>query len=182
MQRRRSRLSFVARGLLPFAGVALVAAACAEPDGEGYPHDDIGQAEEAVTVCAAGDTVKGLDVSHYQGAIDFAKLKAAGYKFAFMKATEGTGYTDEKFKTNWANAKSTGVLRGAYHFFRPSYDGVAQAKHFVSVMGALHDGDLPPVLDLEVQDGVSDATVIARAKDFLAKVKELSGRTPMIYS
>ena len=73
-------------------------------------------------------------------------------------------------------------MRGAYHFFRPKYDGVAQAKHFVATMGTLADDDLPPVCDLEVQDGVSDATVIARTKDFLETMEKLSGKKPMIYT
>lgn len=153
-----------------------------DDDGAGTPSDDLGESRDGLTVCAKGSTVKGLDVSHWQGSIDFAKVKADGYRFVFMKATEGTSYVDDTFEKNWAAAKKAGLIRGAYHFFRPKYDGVAQAKHFASVMGTLTDSDLPPVLDLEVQDGVSDATVIARAKAFLAELEKRSGKKPVIYT
>jgi MYXO-CTERM domain-containing protein len=180
MARRRS---LVVRVVAPaFVAVAVAACAFSPEEGGGTPSDDIGTAGEGLTVCAKGSTTKGIDVSHYQGTITWSKVYAAGYRFAIMKATEGTGYTDPNFKTNWANSKKAGLLRGAYHFFRPSVDGVAQAKHFVSVMGTLGDLDLPPVCDLEVQDGVSDATVIQRTKDFMKTVKSLTGRTPMLYS
>jgi MYXO-CTERM domain-containing protein len=163
---------------------ALTVAACAfdMEEGGGTPSDDLGTVEEGLTVCAAGSTIKGIDVSHWQGSINWTKVYGAGYRFAIMKASEGTGYTDDTFKTNWAASKKAGLIRGAYHFFRPKYDGVAQAKHFVSVMGNLTTTDLPPVLDLEVQDGVSDATVISRAKAFLETVEKLTGKTPVIYT
>lgn len=170
-------------GLL-FAPVALgvLATACiAQPDGT--PSDgrwsSTGQAQ---TVCAAGPTVKGVDVSHWQGTIDWQQAKGTGIKFAFMKATEGTTFVDPEFSNNWAGAKQQGILRGAYHFFRAGSDGVAQAQHFVNVMGPLANGDLPPVLDLETMDGQSSATVIQRSKDFMAEVEKLTGRTPAIYS
>jgi uncharacterized protein (TIGR03382 family) len=163
---------------------ALTVGACAfqMDEGDGTPSDDIGTVEQGLTVCAAGKTVKGVDVSHWQGSINWSKVYGDGYRFVIMKASEGTGYTDDTFKTNWAAAKKAGLVRGAYHFFRPKYDGVAQAKHFVSVMGKLSTTDLPPVLDLEVQDGVSDATVISRAKAFLETVEKLSGKRPVIYT
>jgi GH25 family lysozyme M1 (1,4-beta-N-acetylmuramidase) len=178
-----SHRSLVVRVLAPsFVCLAVAACAFSPEEGGGTPSDDIGVSGEGLTVCAKGSTTKGIDVSHYQGTINWTKVYGGGYRFAIMKASEGTGYTDPTFKTNWAAAKKAGLLRGAYHFFRPSVDGVAQAKHFVSVMGTLADTDLPPVCDLEVQDGVSDATVIQRTKDFMAKVKSLTGRTPMLYS
>ncbi len=164
--------------------IALTAAACAADtdDGSGTPSDDIGQTSDAITVCADGPTVKGVDVSHYQGSINWTKVAGAGYTFVVMKASEGTSYTDPTFKTNWAAAKNAGLVRGAYHFFRANVDGKAQAKHFASVIGTLGKQDLPPVLDLETQDGVSDATVISRAKAFLTELESLTGKTPIIYS
>src|SRR5277367_3088008 len=75
--------------------------------------------EEAVMVCAKGPVVKGVDVSHYDGAIDWGKVKAAGIDFAFMKATESTDFIDPEFAANWKFAASNNVIRGAYHFLRP---------------------------------------------------------------
>ena len=177
----RSRLS-VRSLALGSAALALCACSVGSDDGTGTPSDDIGQAQSDVVRCADGATTKGIDVSSYQGTIHWAEVRAAGYRFAIIKATEGTSFVDPKFETNWAHAKGAGVLRGAYHFFRPSVDGVTQAKHFVQVMGQLTDEDLPPVCDLEVQDGVSDHTVIVRVRDFMQTVKELTGRTPMLYT
>src|SRR4051812_44035850 len=61
-------------------------------------------------------TVHGVDVSKYQGEIDWQAAKASGVRFAWIKATEGGDHMDEKFYQNWQNAKAAGVPRGAYHF------------------------------------------------------------------
>ncbi len=100
----------------------------------------------------------GIDVSHWQGSINWPKVKAAGMQFAFMKATESTTYTDTAFATNWAGAASVGIYRGAYHFARPSTasgSAVKQADYFVSRVGSFQGaGTLPPVLDLEATGGL----------------------------
>jgi len=168
----------LAVGLVAFG---VLAGGCAA-ERDGTASDGLRTTEQAQTVCAAGPTTKGIDVSHWQGTIDWQKVKGDGIQFAIAKATEGTSFVDPEFAANWAGMKQTGVLRGAYHFFRASSDGVAQAQHFVQVMGPLADGDLPPVLDLEVMDGQPSATVIQRSKDFMAEVEKLTGRTPMLYS
>ena len=60
--------------------------------------------------------IHGIDVSKYQGDIDWNKVKDSGVKFVWIKATEGGDHTDEKFAANWAGAKAAGIPRGAYHF------------------------------------------------------------------
>src|SRR5690348_14694718 len=82
------------------------------------PADDraVGSLDEAATVCPAGATVTGIDVSHYQGTVDWAKVAGSGRKFGIVKATEGTGYIDSSFAANWSAMKKAGVLRSAYHF------------------------------------------------------------------
>ena len=93
----------------------------------------------------------GIDVSHHQGAIDWAQVAGAGVRFAFAKATEGRNYVDPQYATNKAGAALSGVVFGAYHFAQPdgtANDAVLEADHFVDV-AQLEPGDLVPVLDIE---------------------------------
>ncbi|MBU6455879.1 MAG: glycoside hydrolase family 25 protein, partial [Cyanobacteria bacterium REEB67] len=105
------------------------------------------------TVEATGPSfLNGVDISHFQGSVDFEKLKAAGIAFVFIKATEGGTLVDEKFAVYWKAAKAAGIPRGAYHFFRPKGSVQAQIANFVNTVGSLKVGDLPPVVDLEVPE------------------------------
>ena len=137
--------------------------------------------DEAATVCAAGPTVSGIDVSSYQGTIDWARVAGSGRKFGIAKASEGTGYTDPTFAGNWSGMAKNGMLRGAYHFFRASVDAVAQAQHFVSIVGKLGPNDFT-MLDLEVTDGQSAATVASRALTWLKTVEQMTGKMPIVYT
>jgi lysozyme len=93
--------------------------------------------------------LKGIDISHYNGQVDFAKIKAAGCEFVFIKATEGTDLVDARFNANWHGAKAAGIVRGAYHFFQPGVSVTKQADNFLKVVGQLEPGDLFPVIDAE---------------------------------
>lgn len=93
------------------------------------------------------DTIQGIDVSHHQKDIQWWRISKVN--FVFIKATEGISRSDERFKENWDSSKSHGILRGAYHFYRPSVSAKDQFKHFSSRV-ILEKGDLPPVLDAEV--------------------------------
>jgi lysozyme len=125
--------------------------------------------------------VKGIDVSHYQGEIDWPTVKASGIAFAFIKATEGTDNVDEMFATNWKAAGKAKVARGAYHFFHPNLDGAAQARHFLA--HATHaTGDLPPVLDLEETDDATAATIRQEALVWCEAVETAWGVKPIIYT
>lgn len=127
--------------------------------------------------------IHGIDVSHYQGDIDWAKVKAAGIVFAYAKATDGDTYTDPKFHANWQGMLGAGVLRGAYHFFQTNDDPATQANHFVEAIGALGADDLPPVVDLEVSNGVYGGnSIAANLQIWLDTVESATGRTPMIYT
>ncbi len=138
--------------------------------------------EQMLSVCAGSNTVPGIDVSHWDGTIDWAMVNGAGVKWAYAKATESTNYTDPTFATNWSGMKSAGVLRGAYHFFHPDVDGTAQADRFIGVMGTLGASDLPPMLDWEVSNGASGATAAANAQAFIDRVKSVTGRPTVIYT
>jgi lysozyme len=141
-----------------------------------------GNSGEALTVCAAGPTVKGVDVSVYQGTVNWKSVKASGRAFAFARVSDGLDYPDSKFDTNWAGIKAAGLLRGAYQFFRPGQDPTKQADMFVAKMGTLGEDDLPPVMDMEVTDGQSPATIQAHMKTWLARVELKTGRKPLIYT
>ena len=102
---------------------------------------------------------KGIDVSHWQGTIDFKKVKAAGYDFVIIKAggSDNGRYTDKKFYTNYQKAVEAGLHVGAYYFNGPkcqgAASGVADAKHFLQILGKLKF-DYPVFCDIEAQPAV----------------------------
>lgn len=122
-------------------------------------------------------TAKGIDISFYQKDINWWEVK--DIHFTFIKATEGTSIADSRFKENWDSAKHYGILRGAYHFYRPYVSAKDQFNHFKSVV-SVDSGDLPPVLDLEVntrypQHFKKEVLV------WLEMAEEHYGVTPIIY-
>ena len=127
---------------------------------------------------------EGVDVSSWQGAIDFARVKAAGRRFVIAKATEGSTWTDSRYAFNKASAMANGLKFTGYHFARPGTnagDAVSEANHFVAVLG-LKRGMLVPALDLEVSGGLSVSALQTWTKTFLTRVYGLTGVRPMIYS
>ncbi len=123
----------------------------------------------------------GIDVSHYQGQVNWATVKAAGVAFAFAKATDGLTHPDAFFSANWSGIKNAGLVRGAYHFFRPAQDAAAQAQTFLQAV-ALQSGDLPPVLDVENADGVSNNVLQSGVQTWLETVRAQTGVTPIVYA
>lgn len=92
--------------------------------------------------------VMGVDVSRYQGNIDWSVLASQNVTFAFIKATEGSSFQDICFAENWKEVKKTDIYAGAYHFFSFESSGETQAQNFIDTVGEL-DGNLPPVVDFE---------------------------------
>jgi lysozyme len=128
-------------------------------------------------------TVPGIDVSYWNAGIDWPKVRAAGQRYVFAKASEGDYYADPTFDDNWRGAKAAGLLRGAYHFFRSNVDPKKQASKFIDYVKSMNDdGELPPVLDLETNDGQTKEKIIARAKTWLDLVEAAFNRKPIIYS
>jgi lysozyme len=125
--------------------------------------------------------VKGIDVSRYQGKIDWKAVRASGIQFAFIKATESNTLVDPYFKVNWEGAGEAKIARGAYHFFRPSVDGISQAEQFLKLV-KLSRTDLPPVLDLEVDEGMAANVIYNRVRDWVKVVEKGTGRKPIIYT
>lgn len=100
-----------------------------------------------------GYEIRGIDISHYQGDIDWellqnAMIEKCPIRFILIKATEGTDRIDPKFKENFRQAKEYGFIRGAYHFWSNKSSARSQAYFFLNNV-YLQDGDLPPVLDIE---------------------------------
>lgn len=128
----------------------------------------------------------GIDVSHYQGSINWSSVKAAGISFAYIKATEGTTYQDPDFSANYVGAYNAKVIRGAYHFAQPaSSTGAAQATYFAAHGGAWSaDGlTLPGMLDLEGGCyGLSTSAMQSWILSFLNTYKSKTGRYVVIYT
>ncbi len=128
-------------------------------------------------------TVPGIDVSYWNAGIDWPKVRAAGQRYVFVKATEADFYADPTFDDNWRGAKTAGLLRGAYHFFRSNVDPKKQANKFIDYVKSMNDsGELPPVLDIESNDGQTKDKVLSRARAWLDLVEAAFGKKPIIYS
>ena len=161
---------------------ACVLTACA-PTGGDVDELALGELEQGVTVCGSGPTVKGIDVSYYQGTIDWTRVKNDGVQYAFIRVSDGLGTIDTKFETYWAQSRANGILHGAYQFFRPNQDPIAQAELFLDKLGnTIADDDLPPVIDIEAAGGLTPAQVAAAAKQWIDHVEAALGVRPIIYT
>ena len=133
----------------------------------------------------AGATLSGIDVSRYQQKVDWGAVAASGIRFCFIKATEGARDVDTFFRRHWEGAAGTGILRGAYHFFRPQIPVAAQADLFLRTVGQLSPGDLRPALDLEGTAGWVDLPPANRAPlalSMLETIEKRLGVTPIVYT
>ncbi|WP_185732501.1 GH25 family lysozyme [Burkholderia sp. Bp8963] len=127
-------------------------------------------------VCAGSTTLQGVDVSSYQGTIDWNAVAASGRQFAYARVSDGAT-PDTMFDVNYTGIKAAGLARGAYQFFRPSVDPATQAALILQKVGP---GDLPPALDVEVTDGQSPATIAANVRTWVTIVQNATGRPPVI--
>ncbi|WP_164860685.1 GH25 family lysozyme [Rhodococcus sp. X156] len=143
-----------------------------------------------VAAGVATAAISGPDVSSHQhpngASVDWAKVKNNGREFAFVKSTEGVGYTNPYFTKDWAAIKANGMVRGTYHYARPDRvpgSAAAQARYMVSVAGTMQGaGELAPVLDLEDSGGLTPPELVAWARTWLETITSLTGRTPIIYT
>ena len=167
--------------------VAVAACSSSSPEGE-----CVGASGDALKVCAGPTTVKGIDVSVYQGTVNWSQVKGAGVQFAFVRVSDGKNSLDTQFANNWKNTKTAGVIRGTYQFFRPSQDPIVQADLLLSQLsknGGMQPGDLPPVLDLEWNSHSRTCPIrlsaeAARAKIdlLLTEMERHFGKRPIIYT
>jgi lysozyme len=126
----------------------------------------------------------GVDVSHHQGAIDWEAVAADDIAFAYIKATEGGDFVDSSFETNWRDAGSAGLDRGAYHFFTLCRAGVEQAEHFLATVPS-GTGELPAAVDLELAGNCSERPerdwVEQELGNFLDQVEAATGQPVVLY-
>jgi|CXWL01.1.fsa_nt_gi lysozyme len=130
--------------------------------------------------------VRGVDVSHHQGTIDWPRLAGAGVRFAYIKASEGASFRDVAFDENWAGAQRAGLAVGAYHYFTFCAPGVAQAANFAGALStASGPRRLPPAVDLEYGGNCgarpSVAAFAAELAAFLADVESAAGGPLVLY-
>ncbi|NJC27612.1 glycoside hydrolase family 25 protein [Neolewinella antarctica] len=123
----------------------------------------------------------GLDVSHYQGLIDWGDVSHGNHDFVFMKATEGRSLRDKAFLYNWQKAGEQGLRRGAYHFFRPSVPAAEQARLYFNTVD-LRPGDLPPVLDVEKIGRLTGNQLVSAIREWSEMAELRYGVKPIIYT
>ncbi|MFY9972168.1 MAG: GH25 family lysozyme, partial [Roseiarcus sp.] len=132
--------------------------------------------------------IHGIDVSKFQGDIDWSAVAGSGVKFAWIKATEGGDRADERFQANWTGAKAAGIAHGAYHFVywcRPPLEEISWFEQNAPV----EDDALPPVLDVEATPTsktchrhLSQDAAIADMQVMLTEMERHYGKRPIIYT
>jgi lysozyme len=136
------------------------------------------------TPAVAASSVPGIDVSKYQGRIDWEMVSLTGIRFAIIRSTLGNRYRDRRFARNVEGARSNGLAVGAYHYAKPGlapWDPRAEADHFLDVAD-LRAGDVVPVLDIEETGGLGPRQLRSWASLWLRRVEERTGVRAMIYS
>lgn len=128
----------------------------------------------------------GFDVSEYQGEIDWTKVDSVEnlypLDFVFIRATAGKDKVDACFKENWRGAGKKGLIRGAYHYYRPNENSLEQAAHFILNV-RLKPGDLPPVLDIEkIPENQSMDSLKVGLHRWLNAIEKHYKVQPIIYS
>jgi GH25 family lysozyme M1 (1,4-beta-N-acetylmuramidase) len=135
---------------------------------------------------AEATTTPGIDVSHFQGTINWTSVRNAGIQWAYIKATEGTTFKDSMFNTNYVAAYNAGVIRGAYHFARPDVSSGATQADFLASNGGAWSADsrtLPAAVDLEGSCyGLTQAGMRSWIADFLNRYRARTTRYAAIYT
>lgn len=186
----QTRSSRISRHVSAFTRVAMVmttamvTAACGSSES---PRETCQQTSQALTpMCATGPTIKGIDVSHHNGVVDWAKAKdAGGVVYAIARVSDGLATPDTQFMRNWPAMKQAGIIRGVYQYFRPSRDPIEQAKLLlqrVADAGGFAEGDLPPAIDVETDSGVEVTEFRRRVRQWLDYVEQQTQRKPIFYT
>ncbi|MDE2490042.1 MAG: glycosyl hydrolase [Elusimicrobia bacterium] len=172
-----------------FAGTADLSGELAAIGAQAQAQKALAESLPPLGVEAAPDVgpyaVRGVDVSHYQGAVDWSLVAGAGLSFAYIKATQGASGLDARFAANWSGAAAAGLRRGAYHFFDACRDGASQAANFLKTAPP-EDAALPAAVDLEPSPSCpnlpSKKLLLQRLDAFLSRVRAAyGGREPVLY-
>ena len=126
---------------------------------------------------------EGIDISQWQGTIDFSKVRQDGIQVVYIKASEGTGYVDPYFRKNYNEAKENGLSVGFYHYLtaRNEEEAILEAEHFTNVIAGTTP-DCKLAMDFESFGNLNNEQINNLAFIFLRKVQELTGREMIIYS
>jgi lysozyme len=129
--------------------------------------------------------LRGIDVSHHQGTVDWTNVADDDVAFAYIKATEANDIVDDQFHTNWDHARAAGLLVGAYHYYSLAYPGAVQARHFLDVVPT-STHQLPPVVDIEYSGNSKErpdkAAFQQELRAYLTTVTAAFGRSPILYT
>lgn len=134
------------------------------------------------------NNAQGIDISHHNGDVDWAKVAGDGISFAILKASEGQTYRDKTFAGHLKAARAAGILVGAYHFVKATTETAAKAEAVnfaatIAAAGGIELLDLPPVMDYENNPaGLPKTLINVVAQTFLVELERLTGRKPMIYT
>jgi GH25 family lysozyme M1 (1,4-beta-N-acetylmuramidase) len=127
------------------------------------------------------ERMPGIDVSRWQRQIDWTPVAEAGYRFVFIRATIGEDYVDPRFHINWEGARSVGLLVSSYHVLKPNVPPDDQIHFFFQTLGDRR-GDLPPVLDVERDDGMDPDTITSCVRMALEGMEDHDSRRPIVYT
>lgn len=131
--------------------------------------------------CQPDPIVAGIDVSYYQGQIDWPTVAAHDVKFAFIRVSDGATFADPLFARNWHQAQRAGIARGAYQYFRPDQDAIVQADLMIAAVRA-EPGELAPVIDVETDGGLRPGALATRIRVWIDRVRDRLGVEPIIYA
>lgn len=152
------------------------------------PSDSPGEPSQGSTPQPEARKVRqrGIDASHHQGDIDWRAVAGDDIEFAYLKATEGTTFTDPRFTDHRDAARKAGLDVGGYHYYQLCSPGRPQADHFAAVLGRLDSPrDLPGAIDLELAGSCAEPpprdALLTEVQAFLERVRERTGRRPVVY-
>lgn len=133
-------------------------------------------------VLNSGTPYNGIDISHYQGDVNWKKLTASGnIRFVYIKATEGKTFVDDHHESYGKDAKTHGLKVGYYHFFRPGVSGAEQFANYEKAVRGL-PMDLIPVLDIEVAPKAGGQQAFEQdIRTFIKLCKKTYGKAPILY-
>lgn len=128
-------------------------------------------------------TYQGIDVSNWQGYINYSEVKNSGIDVVYIKASQGNSIVDSYFRTNYDNAKANGLKVGLYHFLtaRTVQEAQQQAEYFTSVISGTSP-DCKLAMDFEVFGDLTNQQINEISFAFLQKVQELTGKEVIVYS
>lgn len=129
----------------------------------------------------ASSVIVGVDLSKWQGAVDFARIRAAGNRYVFVKVSQGATGVDPDYARNIAGARAAGLCAGSYHFYATDHDAQSQFDNLSRHLD-LKPGDLPPVVDIEVLAQNSLSGLATELRAFLGLIEGRYRVKPILYS